>query len=48
MDAKADWQLPDAIGSREILDAYLRSRDIDAGVLIAACEVWDRYRADRH
>jgi hypothetical protein len=32
MDAKADWQLPDAIGSWEALDSYLRSRDADAGV----------------
>jgi hypothetical protein len=32
MDAKADWQLPDAIRSRELLDAYLRSRGVDAGV----------------
>ena len=40
-DAKADRQ--HAIESWEALQAYLRSRDVDAGVLTAAREVWDRY-----
>jgi hypothetical protein len=43
-DAKADGQLPDAIQSWEALQAYLQSRDVDAGVLTAAREVWNRYR----
>jgi hypothetical protein len=31
------------IGCSLSLDAYLRSRDVDVGVLTAAREVWDRY-----
>ena len=39
IDAQADRQLRDAIESWEALQAYLRSRNVDAGVLIAAREV---------
>jgi hypothetical protein len=48
MNGRADWQLPDTIESCDILAGYLRSRDVDAGVLTAAREVWDRYLTDRH